>query len=198
MFDYGRLSILNSPFKSCHEPNTVAKFWYFNFSVSPQSYIYKTAASNIRVREAPVRVCVLTLAGARWAVPRWSPAPLDGRGCGCWGPCSPGWQESAAGWTHPPSAGSHSLQSDGGHRRNKNDGEDNADSSQLWNIRVHSLGLQSFCWARTRAWERELLLYNPSPTDKENLPVKENSNKISEKDSQGHTKVCRRKIFTSN
>lgn len=101
---------------------------------------------SIRVREAPVRVCVLTLAGARWAVPRWSPGPLDGRGCGCWGPCSPGWRESAAGWTHPPWAGSHSLQSEGGQE------EEQETWRQLWNISavhfwVYSVDLRGLCWA---------------------------------------------------
>lgn len=77
----------------------------------------KSTPSLLRVRDAPVRVCVLTLAGARWAVPRWSPEPLGGTGCGCWAPCSPGWRASAAGWKRPPWAGSRSQRSERARKR---------------------------------------------------------------------------------
>lgn len=97
---------------STHPEHTVQQTsLYSTLKVKPHYYVH-SSAPHIRVREAPVRVCVLTLAGARWAVPRWFPGPLDGTGCGCSGPCSPGWPGSAAGWTRPPWAGSHSLRSE--------------------------------------------------------------------------------------
>lgn len=129
---------------------------------------------DIRVREAPVRVCVLTLAGARWAVPRWSPAPLDGRGCGCWAPCSRGWRESAAGWTRPPSAGLRSLQSEGGQRRR-------ARNMEITRKHTNGAFLCQFNWkylsgfSKSLEWMKD---YNPRLTEKENLSVKETSTRV--------------------
>lgn len=118
--DHAQLTLkIVPPTKHCHRFSFLSSWWSLLYAAK---FIFLTTPppplpAQIRVREAPVCVCVLTLAGVRWAVPRWSLVPRDGTSCGCWAPCSPGWQESAAGWTRPPSAGSRSLQSGCGQRR---------------------------------------------------------------------------------